>query len=562
MTGFPGPGGVRPSMPTPRATIPRPTSGSSAVRRGKRPARAVGRHGRSASRALSPARAVARAPATKPVQPQLRRDDGRAGRDQRGGLGAGSPSARAGRASSRVASPADGSAGGASARATIARGEEGGEHGFQLVRAARAQDRGCKTSVKVAIVVARTSGSGANLGDREATLRRALELLGERVSRSSPSRHFARRNRGGTPTSRRSSTLRRASTPSCPPRELLDALLEVERDLGRTSRRAALRPAHDRPRSAALRRRGGRRAGSHGAAPAAARAPLRPRAAGGARSGRSSCRAAAPVADLLDDYTEPAMSHLDELDEFEAELELELKREYTAVFGLFRYCVLTQDATYLCNKLELKVVPQASYPFFHIQMEDVWVWDKNRPTRIIPRAEVYTSGDVTVEELRGEGDEPKLTAEALAERIGEPLPSDDEPAGCLTGRRTRPQRESHRCSPSTSATRRPRSASTRRSASARLAPRHRGAANGRRARRPARRPARPRRGRGDLPRLHRSDARPRVGAARGALGACAAARRRPGREDGASRFATTIRARSVPTGSSTRSPPRSATARP
>ena len=97
------------------------------------------------------------------------------------------------------------------------------------------------------------------------------------------------------------------------------------------------------------------------------------------------------------------MSHLDELDEFEAELELQLKREYTAVFPLFRYCVLTQDATYLCNKLDLKVVPQASYPFFHAQMDDVWVWDKNRPTRIIPRAEVYTSGDVTVEELRGEG---------------------------------------------------------------------------------------------------------------------------------------------------------------
>ena len=120
------------------------------------------------------------------------------------------------------------------------------------------------------------------------------------------------------------------------------------------------------------------------------------------------------------------MSNLDELDEFEAELELALKKEYTAVFGLFRYCILTQDATYLCNKLELKVIPQASYPFFHIQMEDVWVWDKNRPTRIIPRAEVYTSGDVTVEELRGEGDEQKLTAEELAERLGERLPSDDD----------------------------------------------------------------------------------------------------------------------------------------
>jgi hypothetical protein len=120
------------------------------------------------------------------------------------------------------------------------------------------------------------------------------------------------------------------------------------------------------------------------------------------------------------------MSHLDELDEFEAELELSLKREYSAVFALFRFCVLTQDATYLCNKLDVEALPQASYPFFHVRMEDVWVWDKNRPSRIIPRAEVYTSGDVTVEELRGEGEEPRLTAEALAERIGQQLPGDDD----------------------------------------------------------------------------------------------------------------------------------------
>src|SRR5678815_2164201 len=69
--------------------------------------------------------------------------------------------------------------------------------------------------------------------------------------------------------------------------------------------------------------------------------------------------------------------------------------------------------------------PQPSYPFFHVKMEDVWVWDKNRPTRMIPRAEVYTSSDVTVEELRGEGEEPKLTAESLAERLGEPLRDDE-----------------------------------------------------------------------------------------------------------------------------------------
>jgi hypothetical protein len=120
------------------------------------------------------------------------------------------------------------------------------------------------------------------------------------------------------------------------------------------------------------------------------------------------------------------VSHLDDLDEFEAELELALKREYTAVFPLFRYCILTQDATYLCNKLDLQISQQASYPFIQVKMEDVWVWDKNRPSRIIPSVEVFTTGDVTVEELRGETDEPRLTADALAKRLGERLPTDDD----------------------------------------------------------------------------------------------------------------------------------------
>jgi hypothetical protein len=37
-------------------------------------------------------------------------------------------------------------------------------------------------------------------------------------------------------------------------------------------------------------------------------------------------------------------------------------------------------------------------------MEDVWVWDKNRPTRIIPRVEIYTTQDVTVEILKAADD--------------------------------------------------------------------------------------------------------------------------------------------------------------
>ena len=119
------------------------------------------------------------------------------------------------------------------------------------------------------------------------------------------------------------------------------------------------------------------------------------------------------------------MSHVDDLEEFDAELELRLKREYATVFGLFRYCVLTQDATYLCNKLDLQYVPQPSYPFFQLKMEDVWVWDKNRPTRMIPRVEIQTTSDVTVEELKGEGDEPAFTAEALAKRMSDLAQGDE-----------------------------------------------------------------------------------------------------------------------------------------
>jgi hypothetical protein len=98
------------------------------------------------------------------------------------------------------------------------------------------------------------------------------------------------------------------------------------------------------------------------------------------------------------------MSYIEDLEEYDAELELRLKREYATVFGMFRYCVLTAEATYLCNRLDIEHANTAAYPMVRLTMEDVWVWDKNRPSRIIPRAEVHTTQDVTVEELHPDGD--------------------------------------------------------------------------------------------------------------------------------------------------------------
>src|SRR2546423_10305293 len=110
------------------------------------------------------------------------------------------------------------------------------------------------------------------------------------------------------------------------------------------------------------------------------------------------------------------MSHIDELDEFEAELELTLKKEYSAVFGLFRYCVLTQDATYLCNRLDLQYVPQPAYPFFHLRMGAGGVGAKNRRPRMIPRAEGKGPPAAPSEELPSEAGRPTLPPSRLRSR--------------------------------------------------------------------------------------------------------------------------------------------------
>ena len=71
-------------------------------------------------------------------------------------------------------------------------------------------------------------GIGANLGERELTICRAAELIG--ASRLSSLRET---EPWGSPTSRRSSTRPRSSKPRLDARALLEALLAVERELGR-----------------------------------------------------------------------------------------------------------------------------------------------------------------------------------------------------------------------------------------------------------------------------------------------------------------------------------------
>ena len=75
-------------------------------------------------------------------------------------------------------------------------------------------------------------GLGANLGEREITLGRALELLGERVEVTAASSFRDTEPVGYTDQPRFLNAAARIET-ELTPRELLDLLLAVERELGR-----------------------------------------------------------------------------------------------------------------------------------------------------------------------------------------------------------------------------------------------------------------------------------------------------------------------------------------
>jgi len=186
-------------------------------------------------------------------------------------------------------------------------------------------------------------GLGANLGDREATIRRALDLLAaDPGSSSRRSRRFARPTPSATFDQPRFLNGVAALDTELRPRALLERLLATERSLGR------MRGRRYGPRTIDLDLLlyGGETVEEPGLVVPHPRLherafvlePLAELDPGLVVPGRG------PLAALLAGYN-ATMSHLDELDEFEAELELALKREYTAVFSLFRYCVLTQDAT-------------------------------------------------------------------------------------------------------------------------------------------------------------------------------------------------------------------------
>jgi hypothetical protein len=93
------------------------------------------------------------------------------------------------------------------------------------------------------------------------------------------------------------------------------------------------------------------------------------------------------------------MSAEEDLDQFEAEVELELYREYRAVFSMFRYVVETERRFYLANSVQVTPKSGTGATYFEVELGDAWVWDMYRQARFVSSVHVVTYKDVNVEAL-------------------------------------------------------------------------------------------------------------------------------------------------------------------
>ena len=89
----------------------------------------------------------------------------------------------------------------------------------------------------------------------------------------------------------------------------------------------------------------------------------------------------------------------DDLDNFEAEREMQLAQEYQDVVGMFRYAVETDRRFYLANHVDVRVLSEGPRPILEVVLNDAWVWDMYRKSRFVPKVKVLSFKDLNVEEL-------------------------------------------------------------------------------------------------------------------------------------------------------------------
>lgn len=92
---------------------------------------------------------------------------------------------------------------------------------------------------------------------------------------------------------------------------------------------------------------------------------------------------------------------VDDLEKYEAELELALYREYRDVMPMFSHVVETDKRFYLANSVDIQERGGAAGDiYFQVTLTDAWVWDMYRTTRFVQRVDIRTFSDVNVEELK------------------------------------------------------------------------------------------------------------------------------------------------------------------
>ena len=92
----------------------------------------------------------------------------------------------------------------------------------------------------------------------------------------------------------------------------------------------------------------------------------------------------------------------EDLENFEADRELQLAQEYADVTRMFKFAVETERRFYLANDVQIQVLGDGSRPMVEVRLTDAWVWDMYRRTRFVPSVRVVTFKDVNVEELPNE----------------------------------------------------------------------------------------------------------------------------------------------------------------
>jgi hypothetical protein len=89
----------------------------------------------------------------------------------------------------------------------------------------------------------------------------------------------------------------------------------------------------------------------------------------------------------------------EDLDQYEAEIELALYQEYRAVLSMFRYVIETDRRFYLANEAKVTPVSNGGTTYFEVELTDAWVWDMYRSARFVPSVRVVSVKDVNIETL-------------------------------------------------------------------------------------------------------------------------------------------------------------------